>query len=90
MTNPTVVPVPPAEFPEAIQAQLDETREVVRRAAALAGISAAAVDEAVDEVAAGYANARVHAFVGILVERAVRERLGLRAGWFPDASNGST
>lgn len=70
--------VPPTELPEAICAQLEETREVLRSAAAAAGIDHETVDAAVEAAVAGYAGARVHAFLGILVEREVRERLCLR------------
>jgi len=36
------------------------------------------VNAAVDEVAAGYADAQVASFIGVLVEREVRTRLQLR------------
>lgn len=59
-------------------AQLAEMREHLLRDAAIAGTSADAVNAAVDEVAAGYADAQVPSFIGVLVEREVRTRLRLR------------
>ena len=59
-------------------AQLAEMREHLLRDAAVAGTPADAVNAAVDEVAAGYADAQVASFIGVLVEREVRARLQLR------------
>ena len=59
-------------------AQLAEMRENLLRDAAVAGTPADAVNAAVDEVAAGYADAQVASFIGVLVEREVRTRLQLR------------
>jgi hypothetical protein len=63
---------------EAVAAQLAEMREHLLRDAAVAGTPADAVNAAVDEVAAGYADAQVGSFIGVLVEREVRTRLQLR------------
>jgi hypothetical protein len=63
---------------EAVAAQLAEMREHLLRDAAVAGTPADAVNAAVDEVAAGYADAQVASFIGVLVEREVRARLQLR------------
>ena len=48
------------------------------RDAAGAGTPADAVNAAVGEVAAGYVDAQVSRFIGVLVEREVRTRLQLR------------
>jgi hypothetical protein len=48
------------------------------RDAAIAGYPADAVNAAVGEVAAGYVDAQVSSFIGLLVEREVRTRLQLR------------
>jgi hypothetical protein len=63
---------------QAVAAQLAEMREHLLRDAAVAGTPADAVNAAVDEVAAGYADAQVSSFIGVLVEREVRTRLQLR------------
>jgi len=52
---------------EAVAAQLAEMREHLLRDAAVAGTPADAVNAAVDEVAAGYADAQVASFIGVLV-----------------------
>ena len=69
---------PPTELAEAMDTQVAETREVLRSAAAAAGVDSRTIDAAIDTAVAAYAGARVHAFLGILVERDVREHLGLR------------
>ena len=48
------------------------------RDAAIAGYPADTVNAAVGEVAAGYVDAQVSSFIGVLVEREVRTRLQLR------------
>jgi hypothetical protein len=48
------------------------------RDADAAGVDGPSVSAAVDEAAAGFAHAPVQSFVGILVERTVREQFGLR------------
>jgi hypothetical protein len=68
---------PPTELAEATRAQIQEARELLRSDAAAAGVDPQAVDAAVDAAVAAYAGARVHAFIGILVEREVRGRLRL-------------
>lgn len=62
---------------DAVRAQIEEVRAALRRDAASVGIAAAAVDAEMDTCTAHYADARVHAFIGVLVEREVRRRLGL-------------
>jgi hypothetical protein len=63
----------------AVAAQLREVREQLLEDAAKTGISAASVTEAIERATAEFAGASVHSFIGILVERAVRERLSLPA-----------
>lgn len=58
--------------------QLCEVRARLVRDAAAAGVDEQRVHSAVDQAAAALAQAPVRSFVGILVERAVREQLGLR------------
>jgi len=64
---------------EALDAQLAEMRERLLGDAAANGTTEQAVLAAVDEVVAGYGDARVKSFVAVLVEREVRTRLGLRS-----------
>jgi hypothetical protein len=70
--------VPATELAEVVIAQIREAREVLHADAAAAGVEAALVDDAVSAAAGTYTGARVHAFIGILVERDVRSKLGLR------------
>ena len=89
MTPPTPLPagrpVLPTELPEATTAQIDEARIRLHADAAAAGAHDTEVDEALVQAVERYRDARVHAFLGVLVERDVRERLGLRrratTGW---------
>jgi nitroreductase len=69
---------PPTELPEATHAQLLQVADALHSDAAAAGIDPAAVDAAIAAAVATFAHARVHAYVGVLVERDVRERLHLR------------
>ena len=69
---------PAAGFPEAVDTQIREAREVLRADAAAAGVEPDLVDDAVSAAAHAYLDARVHSFIGILVERDVRSALGLR------------
>lgn len=55
-------------------AQVDAVRERLVREAVAAGHDEQTVAELVDDSAASYREARVLGYVGILVERAVRER----------------
>jgi hypothetical protein len=71
-------PTLPTELPEAVTAQIAETRFRLRTDAAATGASDAEIDEALARAVEHYRDARVHAFIGILVERDVRESLGLR------------
>jgi hypothetical protein len=68
---------PPTEGATAARVQLDDARARLHVRAERAGIAPGVVDAAVDRVAARYATATVHAFLGILVEREARELLGL-------------
>jgi hypothetical protein len=71
----------PAEHPEpaaAVEGQLHEVRERLVRDAASAGVDEQLVHSAVAEAAASLASAPVQNFVGILVERSVRDQLRLR------------
>jgi hypothetical protein len=62
----------------AADVQLREVRDRLVRDAGIAGVEEHLVHSAVDQVAAGLAQAPVRSFVGILVERAVCEQIGLR------------
>jgi hypothetical protein len=82
MTHSTVVHTavtPPTDLGEAARAQIQEVREQLQFDAAAAGVNRETVDAAVDTAVAAYAGARVHAFIGILVERDVRDQLRLRS-----------
>ncbi len=68
---------PASELAEAVEAQIREAREVLRADAVAARVDPQLVDAAVDAAAASFVNARVHAFIGILVEREVRSALHL-------------
>ena len=68
---------PATELPEAVEAQVREARDVLRADAEAAGLDLHLVDAAVDAAAASFSEARVHAFIGILVEREVRSTLRL-------------
>ncbi len=84
MISEPVKQPPVTELPEAVAAQIQETREVLQADAAVADVDPHKVDAAVDAAAAAYKDVRVHAFIGILVERQVRSALDLRA---PDAAD---
>ena len=71
---------PATELAEAVEAQIREVREVLRADAEAVGMDPELVDAAVDAAAASFGGARVHAFIGILVEREVRARLRLAHG----------
>jgi hypothetical protein len=62
----------------AAEVQLCAVRATLVRDAGAAGVDEQRVHSAVDQAAAALAQAPVRSFVGILVERAVREQLGLR------------
>lgn len=66
-------------------AQLAEMRERLLRDAAAAGTPQPTVARAIDEIADGFADARVTSFIAVLVEREVRTRLNLR----PHTQNGT-
>lgn len=66
------------ELPEAVHAQVEGTRALLQADALAAGSDPAVVDAALEAAAERFADAHVHAFIGILVEREVRERLRLR------------
>jgi hypothetical protein len=83
LTNDPLAQQPATELPEAVEAQIRETREVLHADAAVAGVDPQEVDAAVDAAAARYRDVRVHAFIGILVEREVRSALDLRT---PDST----
>jgi hypothetical protein len=78
LTSEPVPNQPATELPEAVEAQVREARDVLQAEAAVAGVDPQEVDAAVDAAAATYKDVRVHAFIGILVERQVRSALGLR------------
>jgi hypothetical protein len=68
---------PATELAEAVEAQIREVREVLRADAEAVGMDPELVDAAVDAAAASFGGARVHAFIGILVE----PRYGRGSGW---------
>ncbi len=70
-------PAPATELAEAVDAQIREAREVLHADAAAAGLDPQAVEAAVEAAVGRYTSARVHAFIGILVERDVRAALHL-------------
>ncbi len=70
--------LPPTELPEAVAAQLRDVRAVLHGEAVAAGVAQDRVDAELNRAAAGYRDAHVHGHVGVLVEREVREALGLR------------
>ena len=81
MRSPTVdhpAPALPLELPEAVHAQVEETRALLQAEALAAGLDPVVVDAALEAAVERFADAHVHAFIGILVEREVRERLHLR------------
>jgi hypothetical protein len=80
---------PPTELAEAVEAQIREAREVLRADAADAGLDPQLVDAALNSVVAAYADARVHAFIGILIEREVRSALHLETHGLPRDGLGS-
>jgi hypothetical protein len=73
-----VRPVLPTELSEAVTAQLDEARLRLHADAAAADVSLTDVDDALARAVERFRDAHVHAFLGVLVEREVREALGLR------------
>jgi hypothetical protein len=71
-------PAPQPEPAAAGEGQLNEVRERLVHDAVSAGIDEQLVHSAVAEAAAAIARAPVQNFVGILVERSVRDQLQLR------------
>jgi hypothetical protein len=61
-----------------VAAQVRDVRECLLRDGAAAGIGPVAIGAEIDRAVATYAHRRVRTFVGVLVERTVRERLVLR------------
>ena len=76
-----------SETAEAVAAQIQEVRDVLRTDAAAAGIDIERVDTAVDTALAAYDDARVHGFLGVLVERDVRSALRLRQSGDTDTAS---
>ena len=58
-------------------AQVRGVRDRLLRETRATGLDDRTVDELVEQAAADYRDARVHAYIGILVEGAVREQLAL-------------
>jgi hypothetical protein len=73
-----------AETREAVAAQIQDAREVLRTDGAAAGIDIERVDAAVDTALASYEDAHVHGFIGVFVERDVRSALRLGPVSAPD------
>jgi hypothetical protein len=71
------------DTPAAVRAQIERARRALRDAALTAGHDPdrveVDVDAALDAALADLADARVHAYLGILAERAARLTLGLRS-----------
>jgi hypothetical protein len=88
--SPHHLVTPPTELPEAVDSQIHEVREVLHADAAAAGVDPQLVDTAVDAAAEEYRDARVHAFIGILVERHARAALHLHAPAPADDAGTST
>jgi hypothetical protein len=59
-------------------AALQKVRDQLVRDAEAAGVDGQSVQVAIDKAVAGLAQAPVRSFVGVLVERAVREQFSLR------------
>ncbi len=55
-----------AEIADAVAAQIQEVRDVLRSDAAAVGINIERVDAAVDTALATYSDTRVHGFIGVL------------------------
>lgn len=62
----------------AVAAQLADVHDALLRDAEAVGLDPATLDGALERAAATYAHRRVRKFTGVLVEREVREELGLR------------
>lgn len=62
----------------AAAAQLRDVHAALLRDAEAAGLDPATLEAAMERATAIYACRRVRTFLGVLVERAVREELGLR------------
>jgi len=71
------IEVTSVEHVASVAAQVADVRAALRQDAAATGKDLAAVDAAVDAALAAFGDAHVHAFIGVLIERAVRERLRL-------------
>ena len=69
----------PMELPEAVAAQIGDARDRLLSDAAASGMPGSVVDDAIADAVHDLRDAHVHAFIGVLVERQVREALGLRA-----------
>lgn len=76
MTSTT--PILLTEYPEVVEAQLDEARHRLGREATAAGVAEPVLHAAFIRAVDRYRDAHVHAFIGVLVEREVRDSLGLR------------
>jgi hypothetical protein len=76
MSEPAGRPGVPGEAQVQVQ-QLDEVRARLQRDGVAVGLSADEVGQAVDAAAAQYATAPVQTFVGVLVERMVRQELSI-------------
>ncbi len=61
-----------------VAAQVRDVRGSLLRDGAAAGADLAVIDAAIDRAVAAYAHCPVRSFVGVLVERSVREQLALR------------
>jgi hypothetical protein len=83
MNSPAARAELPTETPAAVRAQIKQARRTLCAAALTAGHDPsrvqADVDAALDAAVADLADARVHAYLGILAERAARLTLGLAA-----------
>ena len=80
-------PSPSTALPDAVTAHIDDARYRLRRDALVAGVSETLVDDALAHAVEDYRDAHVHAFIGVLVERQVRESLGLRSPRLHDTAD---
>ena len=73
----------PTDIPAAVHAQLERARRVLCDAALAAGHDPSRVDAevnaALDAALTDLSDARIHAYLGILAERAARQTLGLQS-----------
>jgi len=80
-------PSPSPALPDAVTAHIDDARYRLRHDALAAGVSETLVDDALAHAVEDYRDAHVNTFIGVLVERQVRESLGLRSPRLHDTAD---